>query len=340
MDINLECNVSLSKKLRSILRDSEGRIVLIVDPVYNGNGQGNLLISGENLDLNSARQGLGKETSIQFTPVLIKDEVPLDKPVANLFSDGGLTQQGHRTAIDRVAATVPPEKNEVAHAITRAEEVITPKAFSETQNTDYQKFVSNFEELMMAIKAAQGKESEINPDSIKDHRQRAIAIEMKEKAEAIDMPAYIVNDSYSSVTLNDINLNLGLNIPFNLSNISAKRLATSGDLKAMLRANMIKFISPDEVNEYRSLAAGEVHEHGLEVYSTKGEAESALGVHTHVPQAEQMDIPMDDDGPSEQQQLAGLINLTPMSEGTGGRVSFHGVNTMREKKTVGNDPTK
>jgi len=339
MDVSLECNVSLSKKLRSIIGDSEGRVVLIVDSVHNGTGQGTLLISGDNLNSNVVRQAIDKETSIQFTPFNIKEEIPSDTPVSAIFATGNLTQQGPRTAVDQIAVTAAPDKNKISHAMKRSEEIATPDAFSETQEPAYQQFVSNIEELMMAIKAAQGKEAEIDPITIEDPRQKAIAIEMKEQAEAIDIPAYVVNDSCSSVTLNDIDLNLNLNMPINLSNISAKRLETSGDLKAMLRSNVIKFIAPNDVDQYRVLAEQGVQKPGLEVYSTRGEAENAIDGDTHVPQAAQIDIPVDDTGPSDQEQLAGLMNLTPMNDTDdgGSRVSYHGEGGSRSQKIVGND---
>lgn len=343
MDITLQCNISLSKRLRSIIGDSEGRVVLVIDPVRNGTGEGSLLISGDKLDTNAIKQALLKETNIQFTPVSIKPQVPQGGAVSNIFSTGNLTQRGPRTAVDRIAATTPPEKNDVSQAIMRSEEVTAPDAFPEYQEPKFKAFVSSFEELMMAVKAAQGKESEIDIDAIKNPRQRAIAMEMKEQAEAIDIPAYVVNDSCRAVTLNDINLSLALNMPVNLANISAKRVASSGDLKSMLRSGTIKFIPPDEVDKYRAKAT-EGESLGLETYSTRGEAQSAIGRNgrggDHILEAEQVDIPVDDDGPSEQEQLAGLINLSGGGGFTEGvRTSFHGVGAPRSRKTIGNSST-
>ena len=46
---------------------------------------------------------------------------------------------------------------------------------------------------------------------------------------------------------------------------------------------------------------------------------------------------MDDDGPNEQEQLAGLLNLTSMGDSFDGgsvRTSFHGGNGTRTRKTI------
>jgi hypothetical protein len=339
MDITLECNVSLSKKLRSVIGESEGRVVLVIDPVRDGKGSGSLLISGDSLNTNAVQQALLKETNIQFTPVAIKDNVPQGVAVSNLFSTGDLTSRGARTPVDRVAATTPPSKGEVSHAIQREAEVSIPEAFPEYKDKDFTSFVTSFEELMMAVKAAQGKEAEIDPDSIENPRQRAIAIEMKEQAEAIDIPAYVVNDSCSSVTLNDIDLSLNLNMPINLANISAKRIGSSGDLKSMLRSGVIKFIDPNEVDEYRVKAESGVDKYGgLETYSRDEAFDAMAGSGPdRFPEAEQVDIPVNDTAPSEQEQLAGLIDLSGGEDvGIGVRTSFHGSGANRSKKTIGN----
>ena len=343
--LDIECEISLSKKLRAII-GNQGSIgmVIIANDVKDGKGRAIIKMesgpSDDGFDINILRQSIGKETSIQFTPISIRDEDVPTESITNLFSTAA-QPVGPRTAVDRLAATEAPDKNQVAHAIKRQEEIETPEVFPEYKEPEFQAFVSNFQELMMAVKAAQGKESEIDLDSIEDPRQRALAAEMKEQAEAIDIPAYIVNDTCSSVTLNDIDLSLGLNMPFNLANISAKRLASSGDLKSMLRSNHIKFINPNDVDSYRQMASAGVDKPGLETYSTRGEAEDAIGQDDHIPQAEQVDIPVDDTTPSEQEQLAGLINLTPMSdEGANGvRTTFHGVTAPRTKNVIGNTST-
>lgn len=350
MDIKVECRVSLSKKLRSIIGDSEGGVVLVVDKLNNGNGTGHLMIHGDFLNINAAQQILGQETNIQFTPYSIAEETTYHtEPVSNLFSSGDISQRGKRTPVDKIAATIPPGRKEVAHAIKKREEIITPDEFIETEDPDYNRFVSSLEELMMAVKAAQGKESDIDIESITDPRKRALAIEMKEQAEAIDIPAYIVNDSCSSVTLNDIDLSLSLNAPVNLANFSAKRLAQSGDLKSMVRSKMIKFISPDEVADYRDKAVNGAETYGYETYSSRDEAEDAIASggttsrrqasQAHVPDADIMYID-DSEDPNEQEQLAGLINLSGNSSSNDGgtRTSYHGSGNGIPRRRIGVTP--
>ncbi len=316
MDISLKCNVSLSKKLRAIMGDNNGRLVLIAENIKNGVGECSLMISGENLDLNAAQQSIDKETSIQFTPISVKNEIPSGNVVSNIFSTTNAPQTGYRTSVDRLAATVPPEKNQVPHAIKIHEEIQTPQEFKQAEDPEFRKFVSNINELMAEVAVAKHKTSDINPDSIEDPRKRAIAIEMKEQAESIDVAAYVVNDSCGSIRLNDIDLSLGLNMPVDLSRVSAKRLAASNDLKEMVRAKLVKFIRPDEVQFYREKAADGIEKPGLETYSTWEDAENSIGISSgaqNIPRAERYDIPVDDDSPSEQEELAGLINLTSMS---------------------------
>ena len=346
MDIKVECRVSLSKKLRSIIGDNDGGVVLVVDKLNNGNGTGHLTIHGEFLNIDSAQQILGQETNIQFTPYSISEETTYNtEPVSNLFSSGDISQRGKRTPVDKIAATTPPGRKEVAHAIKKREEIITPDEFIETEDPDYNRFVSSLEDLMIAVKAAQGKESDIDIESITDPRKRALAIEMKEQSESIDIPAYIVNDTCSSVTLNDIDLSLNLNMPVNLSNISAKRLAQSGDLKSMVRSNVLKFISPDEVGNYRSKAIKGVEQHGLGTYS-RNEAENAIFVEGSkssdnvFPDAEIMHIEDDPNDISEQEQLAGLINLSGngSSNDDGVRTSYHGSGNGIPRRRVGGTP--
>lgn len=335
MDITITCNVSLSKKLRSIMGDGEGRVVFVMDSIIQGAGEGSLLISGENLNSNAAQQILEKETSIQFTPMAVKNEIPSVHSVSNIFSSGDIQKGGVRTAVDKIAATTPPEKGEASHSIKGAEEIEVPEPFPEYKNPQFRSFVSSFEELMMAVKAAQGKESEIDVDSIENPREKAVAIEAKEKAEAIDMAAYVVNDTCKSVTINDLDISLGLNIPFDLSNISAKRVAASGDLKAMIRANVIKFIKPEEVVKYmKKTQSEEIEKYGLEAYGSAEEAERAIG---QIPEAEQIDIKVNDSSPNEQEQLSGLVNLTGSPSSSNGiTITSHGEGSYSQKRMDNN----
>lgn len=342
-DMSFECDISLSKKLRAIIGDSEATVTLVSTPIKNGQASATLIVSSANIDMNVANQSLGKETSIQLTLTSVKDEVPGNPTITNLFSTGNHTN-GPRTVVDRVAVTKAPERTQISHAVKRAEEIVTPEEFPEYEETQFISFVSSFSELMMAVKAAQGKESEIDLDKIDDPRQKAIAKEIKEQAESIDMPAYIVNDSCASLSINDMDLSLVLNTPFNLSNISAKRLQNSGDLKAMIRQKLVKFINPDEIGKYMNIASKGVEQPVLDIYDRDGAIDASRNnTATAFPDATPMDILVNDDvTPSEQEQLAGLINLTSMGDASAGgsRTTFHGDNSSRERRTVGKDLTE
>ena len=176
MDVSFECTVSLSKKLRAIIGDSDSRVVLVTDSLRQGKGLAKILVSGENLNLNAANQMLGDETSIQFIPTSMKNEVPSVEAVANIFSTAA-THVGPRTAVNRLAVTEVPEKHQRAYAVKRQEEIDVPKEFPEYKEPEFQSFVSNLQELTMAIKAAQGKTSDIIVDEITDPRQKALALQ-------------------------------------------------------------------------------------------------------------------------------------------------------------------
>lgn len=334
MDISLNCKFSLSKKLRSALGQSEGRVVIVIDPVRNGVGEGNILVSGENIDRILLESLIQKETSIQFTPLGFKDEIPSDSAVSNIFSTVNHSNiSKERTPVDRVAAVSPPDsKADISHAIKTEDEIETPDTFEIYDNDSFKDFVSSYDQLLEAVKKAWGKESDVDLNSIKDPRKRALAQEMKEQFESIDTPAYIVNHSCSSVTLNDIDINLSSNMPFNLGSISAKRVASSNDLKTMLDAKMIKFISPEEVEQYQLKSSSGATSMGLEIYDREGASSNVPDEHASQPYDNASDreyTPMEisfEDSPSEQEELAGLLDLTPknVNSGDGVRKSFHG----------------
>ena len=331
MDISLKCNVSLSKKLRPILEKEDGRIVLVVDRLYQGKGEGTLHMSGETIHYDSIKGVLNGETSIQLTPTEEIEGIASGAAVTNIFAAGVSLQgsKGRSNPISQMMVTSAPDKNERGSAIKTAEENGVPENFKAHQNQEFKMFVSNLSELMVALKAASGKKSSIDLDSMEDEREKAIAKEIKDREEGIDIPALIVNDSCGSLRINDLDLSLALNTPFNLNNISAKRLSESNELKGLIRANLVKFISPDQVDSYRSLAVKGVEKPGLETFDRSGAFDAIeRGSQTNMPDAEPVDIDIDGvDEPDEAEQLSRLVvgeltNLTPMN--TGVRVSHHG----------------
>lgn len=313
--IRFECDFSLSKKLRSVMSGNGGKLIIIINDVENGVGNGSVLLSGEKLNLNNAKQLKGSETSIQFTPKDIVDEMPPEHMVQNIFatSDTSSSPPLIKTPVDKIAARHVPEKEDVAYAIKSPEEISQNPPFEEFKNNDFKKFVSNVNELMEEVNKAKNKTSNINLDAIENERDKAIAFEMKEKEEAIEIPAYIVNDSCAFIRINDMDISLGLNMPFDLSKVSAKRIYASNDLKQLLNSNMVKVISPDDVGSYLSKISNEdPYKQGLEVYGDKDSAmdsiEGESDYETYdVTEETQMHTPLNS---PEKQKLEGLINLT------------------------------
>jgi hypothetical protein len=134
---------------------------------------------------------------------------------------------------------------------------------------------------MNAVQKAKSKKpsQEVDLSTAETDRERAVLMEMKEKSEAIDETAFIVNDKAGNITINDLDISLPLNMPYDLSNISAKRLAISRDLKSLIGQGLIRFVSPEEKLSYvdKALLQEDSKTHGLEVYDSPDEAEAAIG---------------------------------------------------------------
>ena len=323
MDIIIGCQISLSKKLRALIGNSETNITMVSDTLKDGKGRANIMLSLDNLSKKDVEELVGKETSIMFTPDDVKDNIAAgSESVANIFSSGA--NNGKRDAISRIAATTAPERGEQGYAIKSREEVEeeTPAPFAATKNQGFQKFVRNFDQLLEISRKAATKEYDGDMESIKqikDKKQRdrkmAIAMEEQQRAEAIDIPVFIVNDKYASLTINDLGINLVLNVPFNLANISAKRILASKELELSIKTNKIKIISPDEVKNY--VRKVEEAEPSVEVFGgASGSARRAAEAieegrtNSHEIKAEPMDLTNEVNRfaeASEQEQMAGMI---------------------------------
>ena len=161
----------------------------------------------------------------------------------------------------------------------------------------------------------------------------AIRREEKEKAEAIDIPAYIVNDKYAVLTINDLGISLYLNMPYDLSNISARRIAASNELKGLLKSGIVKFISPTQKEEYieKISLGGVVKGEGLQVYDSPEKAEEAIAsTLVSVDKQASFDISEKDiEAPTEEESI---INLTKIPEKKvpfeGATISAHGSKTQ------------
>jgi len=337
MDVTLDCSISLSKKLRALFGDEEVRIVMVADPIKEGRGRANIILSSEKIDMSALKSLMNQETSLMFTPFEEKREDVSSSTITGLFCGSPSATKpssSKRNPIDRLAVTEPPEKKNVAHAVKTREEIDVPREFEEIKNPEYKNFVSTLAELMDAVKQAQMKDSGIDIDSITDIRKKAVAMEAKERMESIDVPAFIVTEKCAAVRINDLNISLMLNVPYNLCNISAKRLVESRDLRALLNSNMIRFVDPKDVDTFIEKAQQDVEKPSLQTYDRKG-AEKAIS--SQMPDSEEMEVSVNEiDDPTDQESL--VTNLTPIEtfDGSEGhvRITNYSAGQPRIRKNV------
>jgi hypothetical protein len=246
MNISLNCKLSLSKKLRAIV-GKNATLTLVSQDISDGKGTAILSLDSENLNLEGKIEDMG-ETSIMIVPVELAEESPnVRSPVhASIFATvphKGATEK----VVSKIAVVHAPEQEEVSRAVKK--EVSIPKAFSDLKTVECASWIKNMEELIAEVSKVKNKKSDVDLDSAQNDRERAVLLEMKEKEEGISTPAWIVNDKTGSLCVNDLNINLPLNAPYDLSAISAKRIAASRDLKILLRDGYIRFVSPEKKNE-------------------------------------------------------------------------------------------
>jgi hypothetical protein len=308
MKLHLDCDISLSKKLRAILGDT-GSITLQTEGIVNGKGKARLiLVSNNECEYHDLPEELKKETSIMLTPFGLSNvsaPTDADPQVAAIFATppsgatpppppppppqsqtsqtsqtvtdlSGGNPTAHvepRTPADKIAVTTAPEQNQISSAVKRPEEIETPAQFTqEFQDKSYAEYVHDYEELMQEVNLAKSKVIDIDPSQISDPRLRAIENEKKERLEAINKKAYIVTDS-AAVSINDMEISLSANMPYDLSQISAKRIAMSNDLRELINLGYVKIITPDQVQEYvnKSMETKKIPQ--LEIFDNHEEAE-------------------------------------------------------------------
>lgn len=275
MNITLNCKISLSKKLRAIMGKG-GTILLQTSSLDDGKGEGRLsFISDSAPEMTELTDDLKTETSIMLTPVSIADDVPdSDSSMcASIFSTGGLDDKKD-PIVKKIGVVTPPDKGKESRAFKEKADV--PKQFDTIKNSECRKWVQNMSELIEAINAAKSKKSSIDLNAAQSDRERAVLLEMKEKEEAIDIPAWIVNESAGQMTINDLNISLPFKSPFDLSNLSSKRIAASKDLKGLLNAGLIKFISPSDIKKYLKDDDEEERDNSLEVFDRHEDVEHSI----------------------------------------------------------------
>lgn len=264
MDVTLDCKVILSNKLRKLLNNNSVKIILTSTNTEDGKANATLTFNSSD-DLNITNDGLEKlgETSLIIVPNKISQGISTDNfRVTNLFSSqnfGNDLSQGksERNAVDKMAVTEAPLQDEVPNSVVKEEEIETPEEFKELDVPECKNWISNMTEL---IEAASKSKSQTRSESgqqidltmARNEREKAVLKEQMEKQNGIDEPAWIVNDKTGMITINDLKIDLPINSPFNLANISSNKLMQSQDLKTLASQGFIKFIQPEEVGNYIS----------------------------------------------------------------------------------------
>jgi len=291
--IRIECDVSLSKKLRKVIDVDGVSISLNCDNLKNGVGKGVLSINSDVINDDVLDKS---ETCIILTPTSIEDNTAPSTSVGNLFTSQ-LSDKEPNKVVEKIAETNPPKNVQELKERTK-KRVKTPKELNVVNNPNFIKFVSSFEELMREVKKAQTKKIEdIDLSTITDIRQRALMEERLNKEEGLDVPAYIVNKKYGVLSVNDIKLDLNLNSPLNLANIPAKRIDSSNELKKLIKDGIVEFISPEEADRLLNSLDGE--ESTAPVYNNHKEALEAAG------SLEENDV-----NENETTETENIINLT------------------------------
>lgn len=346
MDITIKCQLSLSKKLRALIQEGETRVTLVSQSITDGRGEASLTISSDKSINKNLGDFLGKETSIILVPMELVDVSVNNDTVSSIFSKNARTKPTRpsqpRQPVERLAAIEIDDDGDMddddAHLIKTQEEIEeeTPAQFKVTKTPAYKKYISSIESLDEAVKAARNKVSDIDPDQYEDKRKRAEAMELKEKSEAIDVDAFIVNDKCANLAINDLGINLVLNSPYNLANISAKRLMGSRDLKSMFNAKLVKFIKPEEIPLYLRRAEQILEKPTLDVYSSPEEAEEHMersGMNV-----ERMDIGGDDlMRPTESESMLTNLTARPAPKMGGVVKTTHGNAASRTNRSISQD---
>jgi len=316
MNLTISCEISLSKKLREVLGNKGGTFVLTTSELIDGKGMGTLSLTSETKEqYNELPAVLRGETSIQITPIDIVDETPSNSSLTHGIIFSTIPPKGESApVVDKLAAVHAPEKGEEAYAVVAKKDIKVPDAFTQTQEPECKEWISNMEDLIVAVSQARSKKSDIDPDMAHNDRERALLMELKEKDEAIDGPAWIVNECSGKLIINDLDIILPKNSPYDLSNISARRIIMSRDLKALIKDGLVKFISPAERDQYILKQSKDDFSAGLRVFDSPDEAEANMlnDVSHHnliIDDKSAMEITDEDiEGHTEEESM--LINLT------------------------------
>ena len=348
MSISINCKLSLSKKLRALL-GKDATLTLVSQDIVDGKGTAILILNSEDAKTITNPEELG-ETSIMLIPVEMAEESPnVQSPVhASIFSTIP-SKNMEEPVVQKLAAVHAPEKGREAKAIKK-EVAPIPQQFPELKQPECKSWISNMEELISAVNVAKGKQANVDLSDAQNDRERAVLMELKEKAESIDAPAWIINDKVGMLSVNDLNISLPLNAPYDLSNISARRVANSKDLKGVIKAGYVRFISPEEKDQIilnivggdentavGSLAVFDNHEQAMENIGTTHISESRNDRRTPIISDNTMELTEEDlNSPTEDEGM--ILNLTQNMATVKLRKETPLTETSR-KTTHGNIPT-
>jgi len=318
MSLSLRCKVSLSKKLRAIVGEN-ATVILMADSLEGGKGEGQLSITSSSMDeYDTLPAELNSETSISITPISITDDMPRDAGVSTIFSSVP-DNPSSEPVISKIAAVKAPEAGEESRAVQGEPE--TPIQFAEVDEPECKNYITNLGELLDAV----GE------------------LEEMERAGMIGKAAYIVNRNYAIITVNDLDIDLPQNMPFNLGNLPAQKVAESVHLRQLLKGKLIEFVSPQEASDIlEGIDSQDSAVTELEVFDSPAQAEAAIGnKKTAVIDDESaLEVSADDlDGPTEEESIINLtgVGSSPIPSGDKGvRVSSHGARTSsRTTETSG-----
>jgi len=287
-NISITCKISLSKKLRALI-GKQGNILLTSDSLNNGVGEGRLNITSEN-ELNDVSIDNISETSIMLTAIEVMDLMPDSNslPHSSIFSisdtSNNKTNKTNKndknnrsdTVVKKIAVTEALEDHEIKE---RTSNVKTPDEFREIDDPECRNWISNLNQLMTVVKdTVENKKSNIDINAASTDRERAVLLEQREREEAIGFPAWIVNKRAGGITINDLEISLPLNVPFDLSRISARRILASKDLKSLINSGFVEFITnKNEVTNLLTNTGVDSGDGGLEIYDSHEDAMDSVG---------------------------------------------------------------
>ena len=320
--MKIKCELNGNKTLANMLTNSK-KLVIIIEGVDTFDITSNyapnkfdatLMVDGFPIEPTSELLGkIELYSDIGENVSNIDNQSDFTRPVSSLFSSSNNQKTTERTPVDRIAATIPPEnKDEVAHAFKTQQEVNEKPPLPELKNPEVRKFIADANSFFDAVNASRNKKSDIDIDSIQDPRKKAAMMEKMNMDESIGMPAFVVNEKYAFLTVNDLDVNLMLNNPTDLAKIPARKLYASNDLKTLLAKKMIRFVSPEEAAAIFSKQT-ETEEYGLKVFDNHSKAKANMKSDSDDDEDGGGDgiIELDDNninGPTEEEQIHKTIN--------------------------------